>query len=176
MTVESLRSAGLERELLLLGLVRRRDRHGYELAEFVHAHLGMFFDLKRATAYHLLGKMEEAGWIVSREEREGRRPTRRVYAITEEGETIFQELLRDSLQDFKPASFPSSVALLFLDALPGSRGSELLERRAEKIRALLSELEADAAHGPHALLDHRIRYLTMELEWLDEVREGLDSP
>ena len=47
-----------ERELLLLGVLRKREMHGYQLSEFLEAHLGMFFDLKKATAYNLLRKME----------------------------------------------------------------------------------------------------------------------
>ena len=43
-----------ERELLLLGLLRRREMHGYQLSEFLDTHLGLFFHLKKATAYNLL--------------------------------------------------------------------------------------------------------------------------
>ena len=73
---------GRERELLLLGLLRKREMHGYQLSEFMETHVGIFFDLKKATAYNLLGKMEGKGWVRSREEQEGKRPPRRVFAIT----------------------------------------------------------------------------------------------
>ena len=68
---------GRERELLLLGLLRKREMHGYQLSEFMETHVGIFFDLKKATAYNLLGKMEGKGWVRSREEQEGKRPPRR---------------------------------------------------------------------------------------------------
>jgi len=44
-----------ERELLLLGLLRKREMHGYQLSEFLETHLAIFFDIKKATAYNLLG-------------------------------------------------------------------------------------------------------------------------
>ena len=59
-----------ERELLLLGLLRKREMHGYQLSEFLETHLVMFFDIKKATAYNLLGKMEKSGWVSSHEEQE----------------------------------------------------------------------------------------------------------
>jgi DNA-binding PadR family transcriptional regulator len=155
-----------ERELLLLGLLRQQEMHGYQLSEFLDAHLGLFFDLKKATAYSLLGKMEARGWVRSREEQEGKRPPRRVYAITEEGETLFQELLRRFLGEYRPAVFPGSVPLLFLHALPPEERGSLLERREKALGGLLEALEDHPDPVGHPLLQHKREVLRAEHEWL----------
>ncbi len=164
-----------ERELLLLGLLRRREMHGYQVSEFLETHLGMFFDLKKATAYNLLGKMEEVGWVTSREEKEGRRPIRRVFAITPEGEAIFQDLLRRSLPEYRYPAFPGNVPLLFLDALPPGEKEDLLKERRGVVRDRLTALETHMDHIAHPLLDHRREILHAELDWLGALIEDVEK-
>ncbi len=164
-SMEADHAAG-ERELLLLGLLRKQEMHGYQLADFLDTHLSMFFDLKKATAYNLLGKMEERGWVASHEEQEGRRPLRRVYAITPDGEALFQDLLRESLPAHRPAAFPGNVPILFMDALPSRELEDLLEQRREAIREQMVALEAHLDHVGHPLFDHKLLVLKAEEEWI----------
>ena len=162
-----------ERELLLLGLLRKREMHGYQLSDFMETHLAMFFDLKKATAYNLLGKMEERGWVTSREEQEGKRPPRRVFAITPEGEALFQELLRAALPEHRPAAFPGHVPFLFLDALPREEMEELLHERRDAIQERTVTLETHLDHVGHPLFDHKLLILKAELEWVDGLLKSL---
>jgi DNA-binding PadR family transcriptional regulator len=155
-----------ERELLLLGLLRKREMHGYQLADFLDTHLAMFFDLKKATAYNLLGRMEERGWVASHEEQEGKRPPRRVYCITPEGEAVFQDLLRAALPVHRPAAFPGNVPILFMDALPSDELEDLLDERREAIRERMVALETHLDHVSHPLFDHKLLILKAEREWI----------
>jgi DNA-binding PadR family transcriptional regulator len=163
---------GRERELLLLGLLRKREMHGYQLSEFMETHVGIFFDLKKATAYNLLGKMEGKGWVRSREEQEGKRPPRRVFAITPMGEEVFQRLLREALGEYRPAVFPGNVPFLFLDALPPQERQDLLADRREAIRDHMIALETHLDHFEHPLLDHKLQILRAELGWMAGLMEG----
>ncbi|MFG1691786.1 PadR family transcriptional regulator [Gemmatimonadota bacterium] len=162
-----------ERELLLLGLLRKREMHGYQLSEFMESHLALFFDLKKATAYNLLGKMEEQGWVSSHEEQEGKRPPRRVFAITPEGEGLFHELLRASLPEYRPAAYPGNVPILFMDALPTNELKDLLDQRREAIRDRAAALETHLDHVGHPLFDHKLMILKAELEWVDGLLKDL---
>lgn len=162
-----------ERELLLLGLLRKREMHGYQLSEFMETHLGLFFDIKKATAYNLLGKMEKKGWVTSREEQEGKRPTRRVFAITSEGETQFQELLRNAFPEYRRPAFPGNVPFLFMDALPPEELQELLDVRRDAIRERMVALETHLDHIGHPLFDHHLLVLRVELKWVEDLLEGL---
>lgn len=58
----------MERELLLLGLLRRQDLHGYRLMDFIENNLGACTDLKKPTVYFLLEKMANQGWISASQE------------------------------------------------------------------------------------------------------------
>jgi DNA-binding PadR family transcriptional regulator len=167
----------MERELLLLGLLRDAEMHGYQLNEFIDSHLDLMVDLKRPTAYRLLDKMADRGWITYHEEREGNRPPRRVFGITPAGEKTFQRLLRTSLAKFEPAVSPGNIGLLFLQALPIAEAAALLQARRTKVKGALGQVQAHKAHPESAafLLLHQARHLEAELEWLDEVIDRIKS-
>ena len=172
-----------ERKLLLLGLLRKNDMHGYLL----NAHLdgSIPISLKKPTAYNLLARMEQDGWVKHRDESTGNRP-RRVFSVTGKGEQAFQRLLREQLDAYRPAEFPAAVSLSFLDALPVTEALDLVRHRraiVERYRDSLVPQEGDeAAHHEqhtgtaHLAVEYARRFLDLELELLDEVSAHLESP
>jgi DNA-binding PadR family transcriptional regulator len=161
----------MERELLLLGLLRSQRMHGYQLNEFINSHLGTSVQLKKPTAYRLLNRMTADGWITSQEEREGNRPPRRVYSITAEGEAAFQQMLRESLAAYEPIAFQGNIGLLFLDALPAQEAAGLLKERRARVERVLQMAQRHEVHEESStlLLLNQTRHLATELEWLEEV-------
>ena len=167
----------MERELLLLGLLRSQEMHGYQLHEAIDSHLGMVVQLTKPTAYRLLSNMAEEGWVTFREEQEGNRPPRRVYAITAHGEVAFQRLLRENLANYQPSNFTCQIGLAFLDELSPQEALPLLRRRRADMEGLL---ESPRAHREHPgslqlMLEHQLHQLAAELEWLDTVIARLQS-
>ena len=167
----------MERKLLLLGLLRSHEMHGYQLNEFIDSHLGATVHLKKPTAYRLLNKMADDGWVTYREEREGNRPPRRVYSITSQGEAAFQQLLRESLADYKPVDFLGNIGLLFLDAIPVKEALSLLQKRRAIVENLLQSAHAHGEHqgSSQLILSRQIRHLSTELEWLDKVMTQVET-
>ena len=165
----------MERELLLLGLLRNQEMHGYQLNELIDSHLGMGVFLKPPTAYRLLNRMADDGWVTYREEREGNRPPRRVYTITPRGEAAFQQFLRESLADYKPVDFEGNTGLLFLDAIPDEEALTLLQKRRDIVEntSRMAQAHVGLRGGPQRMLLHHRRHLSAELEWLDEIIERL---
>ena len=181
----------MEKKLMLLGILRGQDMHGYSLNEHLGEKAGMAISLKKSNAYSLLGKMEKDGWVTHHEEREGNRPIRRVYSITPEGEEAFQGMLRESLMGYPAPEFPSLVALSLIDVLLPEEAVSLLRKRGEKIEARLEGLhevndqtlhphdldEASAGHEGSVYLGLEFlgRYYTAELELIEEIIERLEN-
>lgn len=175
-----------ERKLLLLGLLRQNDMHGYLL----NAHLDgeVPIPLKKPTAYNLLDRMERDGWIRHRDEPTGDRP-RRVFSLTERGDRAFRDLLAEQLRTFRPAQFPSAVALTFLDALPLRDALEHVRTRRTEAQAFRDQLDpapgdghgADGAHGDahdgaaHVAVTYALRFTELELDVLDEIIADLSA-
>lgn len=163
------------RELLFLGLLRHQKMHGYQLNEFIQKDLAVCTDIKKPTAYYLLNKMAERGWIKQSSEQIGNRPPRRVYEITVEGKAAFQSLLRESMQQYTPTFFEDDIPLAYLDELSADEAQTLLEKRREILLAELQKIQETAPHPGTVqwMLEHRLRHLETELDWLDEILSRL---
>lgn len=72
-------------ELLILSLLAREQRHGYELSKLIEAGSGGTIRFNVATLYPLLYRLERRGWVRARwVEKPGQR-RRRYYRITSTG-------------------------------------------------------------------------------------------
>jgi DNA-binding PadR family transcriptional regulator len=167
----------MERKLLLLGLLRWQEMHGYQLNEFIETHLGTSIELKKPTVYKLLGLMVDDGWIDYHEEKQGNYPTRRVYRITAEGEEAFQDLLRQNLATYAPISYLGNIGIVYLEALPGEEAADLLQERRTKVAGLRQKLHDDEDHqdGFQMMLSYHLGHLDAELKWLDDVIAYLEQ-
>lgn len=161
----------MERKLLLLGILRQQEMHGYQLLEFIERNLAACTDLKKPTAYYLLNKMAEDGWIDDELEQEGNRPPRHVYRLTPAGETAYQRLLRENLGNYEATYFPGDFGLAFLESIEPQEAFTLLRERRSKITDALSRMTAVPGHQGSFqwVIDHQVRHLTAELAWLDEI-------
>jgi DNA-binding PadR family transcriptional regulator len=170
----------MERQLLLLGLLRREDMHGYRLNEFIERDLAFCTDVKKPTAYYLLDKLADQGYIREVEDPTGAdssRPPRTTYSITPAGEAHFMELLRDNLSHFERHTFPGDIGIAFMDALPREEAIRRLEERRQAMQAFLTDMEQVPPHqGPlNLVVDHHVRHMQAEIDWLDGVLSWLES-
>lgn len=165
----------MESKLLLLGLLRQQEMHGYQLYEFIERDLAVCTDLKKPTAYYLLNKMAEDGWVDEEQLQDGNRPPRKVFSLTEKGEVEYQRLLRANLSAHSPVYFPGDAGLAFLDSLDLKESLALLERRREELQVTLTGLQNVPEHAGslQLVLEHQINHLQSELDWLDALLSHL---
>lgn len=161
----------MERELLLLGLLRQANMYGYRLHEFIERYLASCTDLKKSTAYFLLDRMTKRGWIEQRQEQEGNRPPRRVYQVTAAGEEQFWHLLATNLSQHTMTRFVGDIGLAFADTLAPAQVLALLDQRRVALSNDLLATRSIPRHGGslHLVIEHRVVHLEAELRWLDEI-------
>jgi len=161
----------MDRELLLLGLLRSQEMHGYQLHEVIDSHLGMSVQLTKPTAYRLLSTMAEDGWVSYREAQEGNRPPRRVYAITPQGEGVFQRLLCENLANYQSIDLTCHIGLAFLDELSTKEALPLLCKRRAGMEETLESMRTLGEHpgSLQLMLEHQTHQLIAELDWLDTI-------
>ena len=132
--------------LAVLTQLSERPMHPYEMASTMRERgKDLTVKLNYGSLYTVVDSLQRAGFIVAREtERDGRRPERTVYEITEAGAAEASDWLRELLG--KPVKeYPRFLAgLTFMPALPPEEVIDLLrERRAhldEEIRSIKSDL------------------------------------
>lgn len=166
-----------ERELLLLGLLRREVMYGYQLSQFLEHSLDSLLPMKRSTAYFLLDRLARRGLVRNETAREGKRPERRVYRLTVDGETVLDEELRRHLADHHPAYHPDAVGYFFLNMLPPQEQMDLLHHRLDALRERRGRaeerLDAHAGTPARRMMSHRVAVLRAEEAWLQSLFEDI---
>ena len=167
----------MDRQLLLLGILRQQEMPGYELNEFIDKNLASCTNMKKSTAYYLLKKMEEAGFISQETKQEGNRPPRQVYRLRPAGEVEFQRLLRQNLSRYSKVFFPNDIGLVFLDTLERDEALQLLNKRRDALLEALTAAENIPNHGSglQLVFDHLLHHFRSELNWMDTVIHSLED-
>lgn len=127
--------------LTVLCLLRQRPMHPYEIQRLIRERKKEdFLDLKRGSLYHAIGRLQKAGLIEAVEtQKEGRRPERTVYRLTDDGERELLAWLRELLSKPTPDSSPFFAAISFL---PHLTPEQVVDRLEERMRVLEAEIAA----------------------------------
>ena len=173
--------------LIVLGFLRMRPMHGYEIQQLIQqSRVDDWANLLSGSIYYALNKMEQDGLIRAEAEvRTGNR-LRKIYAITEEGEAQFREMVRESLLSI-PHSMKSDLALglAWIDAVPREEAIRLLERNLEQVERMreqwrigrefkgrLSPIVMAAFDNAIGVLELDIAYLKRLIALLKEEKPG----
>ncbi|GEM88455.1 helix-turn-helix transcriptional regulator [Meiothermus granaticius] len=162
-----------QRRLLLLGLLRLRRMHGYQLGEIVDRDLSYLADFKRPTAYHLLHQLLLEGLVQEQRERQGERPERRVYSVTPAGEEEFFRLLQLQLSSYQPGYSPGAAGLLFLEALEPQQAAHCLEQQLQGLEKTLALLRQAAPTHGHERGGYALGFILARMEAEHRYLQGL---
>ncbi len=165
--------------LAVLAHLWERPMHPYELAATMRERgKEQSIKLNYGSLYTVVEALERENLIVPQETvREGRRPERTVYAITEAGRVKLFGWMRELLS--KPVKeYPQFTgALSIAGVLPPAEVADLLEERARRLEQETQErraLMADLMQRGLARLflieeEHRVVLAEAEMEWVREL-------
>jgi DNA-binding PadR family transcriptional regulator len=172
--------------LAVLAYLVEGPKHPYEVGRLLRAHDdARSIKFNPGSLYTVFGQLARAGFIAELETvREGQRPERTVYGLTDAGRTELDEWMRELVQAPKH-EYPSFVAALSLiTALPPAEVAMLLARRAEALAEARDEIRAridDALAGgldPVFLVeeDYRLALLDAESAFVARFIEQINEP
>jgi len=78
-------------DTMILKLLADGDKYGYEISKLIHLNSGSEYELKEATMYSSLKRLEHDGGITSYWGDETQGGRRKYYSITEKGKSIYLE-------------------------------------------------------------------------------------
>src|SRR4051812_14867875 len=120
LTMVSRRKVSNPLALAVMALLLERPMHPYEMVSLMRErgkHEAV--RLRYSSLYSVVGVLEREGLIVPQETlREGRRPERTVYALTDEGREEFLSWLRKLLREPVKEFTQFAAGLTFIPALP----------------------------------------------------------
>ncbi len=79
----------------LLGLLTYEDSTGYDLAKKFEDSLNYFWNAPVSQIYRELKRMEDCGWVTSKNVIQEGKPNKKIYSITTNGTEEFQRWLKD---------------------------------------------------------------------------------
>jgi DNA-binding PadR family transcriptional regulator len=164
-------------ELAVLGLLKERSMHGYQLKKNLSETLGPFWQVSYGALYPALKRLKAQGAVEEAFPRSevGRR--RNVYRLTERGEKLFAELL-EAAGEREPAGDDNGfrVRLAFFRYLKPETRIGLLERRRATLTARLAELKSRLqAYRERvdsytlSLMRHGMDSTERDISWVDDL-------
>lgn len=171
--------------VMVLALLREDDMHPYEMIRLMrHRHDDRIVTITNGTMYHTVARLEQQGLLASvGVDREGNRPERTTYALTDAGNAAVVEWVRRELPAIeRPAQF--RIALAESHNLPREEAIALLTTRRESLERS-RDLHRD---GRDKALDKGVPdvylieveregvLLEAELAWLDGLLHRIARP
>ncbi|MDQ2714075.1 MAG: PadR family transcriptional regulator [Chloroflexota bacterium] len=155
--------------LTILALLAEQPRHPYEIQRLIRERRKDFARSTQRTLYHAIDRLVKAGLILPVEtNREGHRPERTVYQLTDDGRDSFMgwlgELLAQPLSEYPLFT----VAISFIAYLPVETALQALQSRIIELEGELAGIEARLQGLAQSL--HRL--LLLELEYVRALRQG----
>ena len=166
----------------LLGLIKQRPRHGYELHAAFNAVVGeQNWEVKPAQIYTTLSRLKESGLITEEGiEKEGG-PEKHIFAITDKGaEELKKWLLAPVISEHRKGEFfmklmvclatgeEDPVKLLFIQR--SSLYKELHELNNQRLN-----LDENSELSKILLIERAIIHTEADLRWLEMIEERLDE-
>jgi DNA-binding PadR family transcriptional regulator len=172
--------------LAVMSYLTQRPMHPYELSRTLREH-GDARSIKfnHGSLYMVVGQLAKAGFIAEQETtREGQRPERTVYALTDAGRQEFRDWMRE-LVEYPRHEYPHFVAALSLIASLAPREVvTLLRRRLDRLAEQRVETRAviddTLGQGVPALFlveeEYRLAMLEAESAFVERFIEQIVHP
>jgi PadR family transcriptional regulator, regulatory protein AphA len=167
-------------EYAVLGVLRERPMHGYEVARRFAADLdlGLVLPMDMSSVYALLKELQEHGLIEGEREVVGLRPPRTVFHLTADAESAFDHWLEEPVERLRAVRSDLLLKLYFARAISTPLTARLLDAQIEVVRAYGERLTALAAESEPGSFERLVRRskitaATATLAWLDEERAAL---
>ncbi|HLA93839.1 MAG TPA: PadR family transcriptional regulator [Actinomycetota bacterium] len=171
-------------ELAILGLLKERSMHGYQLSKRLTDSLGGFWRVSYGSLYPTLKRLERQGAVeqVFDKQEVGRR--KNVYRITQSGESLFRDLLEEAGPDASGEDNRFRVRMAFFKYLSPETRIRVLERRRSFLEERLVTIRASLATNTGdtyttSLMQHGRESTEQDIAWLNGLisaeRRGADT-
>jgi DNA-binding PadR family transcriptional regulator len=174
-------------EYVILGLLNSKSMHGYEMFQyFEDGTLGQIIHLEMSQMYAFLKKLERLNYIEAEIELQGSRPPRKIFHLTETGQTVFMNWLVQADEKPRDIRILFLIKLYFVQRFLPTQTTELIKQQIQACEHFLIHLRAkqqalpdaarmvgDAAFFDQIVLNSRIHQTSSLLDWLSELQTEL---
>jgi len=169
--------------LSILELLDEEPMHPYEMASRMRMrHHDEFIRLNFGTLYHTVEVLERNGWIRNLErEKEGRRPERTIYTLTDSGRVVLTSAVGELLRQPRREYLQFAPGLMFMHHLPAEEAAAHLQERAANLDVVVGKFEGVLREllrqGVTRLalieVEHKIAMLDAERKWVRKLEREI---
>jgi PadR family transcriptional regulator AphA len=168
-------------EHALLGFLRERPMHGYEIHQRLRdpSGPGLVWRLKQSQLYALLAKLEDEGYISGALKPQETGPTRRIYRLTRSGRERYGDWVTSPVPHGREVRQEFLAKFYFAQCEGPDVAAQLIERQRTTCRDWLRAQGARAlgarAGRPYEWLvcEFRVGQIEAILDWLDTCAAAL---
>ena len=173
----------MSKEVLLLGLLKKKPMYGYEIKQLVDEELVHVAPITSGSLYHNLKILEKRGLVTKSALKDTAHPEKQIYHITEEGVRTFDSLLQKNITNFDRPHLALDISFYFLQE--SDCGSFLAQMRELLVR--LKEYHAEAERFREELVsrgapenflyipEHYLAHSAAEMKFLEGIIARLES-
>ena len=171
--------------LAVLGFLANGPEHGYNINKMIEKMMGDWIATSVGSIYFALNKLTDEGFIApAGEHKEGGRPTRRLYRITDRGREEYLRLLRETWTTPQRQYYDLDLAVFFLDSLNADEVAAYLRERIAALEHAFDSLAEHRAEETAAssvpdraaiIFDHSLSHLRTELAWTCDLLVQLEG-
>ncbi|MCP4547394.1 MAG: PadR family transcriptional regulator [bacterium] len=172
-------------DLVILGLLIEKDRHGYDIRQEINKrNFADWANVSSPGIYKGLTRLEAKQMVQARLESGTSHPDRTVYSVTPKGRDLFQSLMREAITHPSRQVFDLLIGIGFCYLLDKD---SLLAYLRERRKILLS-LDIDMASQREEtmvsdyipenidfIFDYYLSLIEMELAWLDRLEARITA-
>lgn len=159
-------------EYVILGLLMKEKRHGYEIHHYFSSGLGRVWYAGMSQVYALLKRLEAIGKVRSRTEIQDNRPARKVYSITPEGRKCFLTWVNEPVEKIRDLRLEFLAKLFFIRELKLSGIGEVIAKQIKVCQGHLESLKQQDKvcldEFDHLVFRFRICQIEAILQWLQD--------
>lgn len=166
-------------KLAVLGLLQKKDMHGYEIIKRINDEMTNFCDIKIGSIYFAINDLKKKEFIEFKGKIEGKKePDKSIYGITEKGREEFSKLLKKSLLKPYAGRYPIDLAIHFRETLSETEFNRIISDKKyiceRVVHALEESYKNEENETTKLILKHQILHQKAELEWLNFIFQNND--
>ncbi|MBR9655380.1 MULTISPECIES: PadR family transcriptional regulator [Bacillus] len=135
-------------DILLLAELTSGPKYGYEIKKNIQNRLGENFELNHNMLYPSLRRFENMGAITKKVHTQVGKPNRNMYDITETGEEIFSEMLREFPEKLATNNIEFLVRIALFEKLDYEARKEVLTIRQDILHKQLTAIQSLDTNSP----------------------------
>jgi len=173
----------MTKEVLLLGLLKKKPMYGYEIMQLVDDELTNFAPITSGSVYHNLKTLEKKGLVSKTVVKDTAHPEKQIFEITPKGADTFNQLIQLNVTNFERPLLALDVSLYFLEN--SDKKQVLLELREllTKLREHHAKAEAfrdelarrGAAYHIVSIPEHYLAHSKAEIGFLENFIMGMEG-